>query len=921
MKIFSNKKMLFKLIVALCIFLALIGSGNNYKVYAEDEGGNFLYKTTKGAVQTGGKLLAPIVDLVLVLGDAVIDILQQAIMGTESSISIDTTAKVIIGILSVLFALVVAVGIILLLGPLAAALPILSSVAVGAVGIASITVGGIVGAAAYRGMSGKFLPDITILPTYSISPEEIFKGEILLFDVNIFNPRELYVKVSKDGTEVTKTAEDWNSQQDKNGYEVKYYYYYKDRNPNNNAENNIIVTSANNSADELKKVVAKWYYTIRNIALIGLMIVLAYVGIRMMISTTAAEKSKYKQMLGDWVIAMCLIFVMQFIMVLANNVTESITLLFSSVSDANQHVTVISEADKELINAVKEIGLGDTVQGENIIWPSNLMGKSRLLAQQQDGTPEYIGYGLCYMILVIFTVIFTITYAKRLLYIVFFSIIAPLVALTYPIDKINDGKAQAFNLWLKEYIFNLLIQPFHLLLYTVLISTAFDLAGTNIIYTLVAMGFMIPAEKFLRKMFGFDKASTPGFLEGAAGAAFAMHGLHSLEKIAGRGPGSKDKSNGTSQDSNKIDFMDRGADSKNKISNLLESISNPQLAQQQKQQQEEQQEEHQQRYKDQSDKQTQQKIEQQQEKLQQTEQSQQEKLQQTEQFQQEELQQVEEREQEELHQIAEPQQEEIQQPNSPKIQHWSQMPKKYMGARYRNLKRAYANQFSRENIVENIGKTAKGVIKTGASVAIGAGGAMIGSAAGIASGSLDSVGKNTIAGGYSGSAIGTGMANYGINKIERGIAENKRTHEEALKEMYGENYSNYIKQRKDDMFKLDSTKREMYAREFSNQLDKFKGKERKEKLNEIMDAAIEYRKYGVTDDGTIIKAMKIDKGNPLNVTEQDKKERIAAAKLAGVSKSSKDLETTIKRFKQTPGISKDQVERMENRIRRMNDIN
>ena len=46
---------------------------------------------------------------------------------------------------------------------------------------------------------------------------------------------------------------------------------------------------------------------------------------------------------------------------------------------------------------------------------------------------------------------------------------------------------------------------------------------------------MMPAEKFLRKMFGFDKASTPGFLEGATRAAFAMHGLQSLQKITGKG--------------------------------------------------------------------------------------------------------------------------------------------------------------------------------------------------------------------------------------------------------------------------------------------------------------------------------------------------------------------------------------------------
>lgn len=723
----------------------------------------------------------------------------------------------------------------------------------------------------------------------------------------------------------------------KGGYEVKYYYYYKDRNPSNNAENNIIVTSANNSAAELKTVVAKWYYTIRNIALIGLMIVLAYVGIRMMISSTASEKSKYKQMLGDWVIAMCLIFVMQFIMILANNVTESITLLFSSVADENQHVTVIAEADKNLINAVKEAGLGDTVQGDSIIWPSNLMGKARLMAQQQNGTPEYVGYGLCYMVLVIFTVIFTITYAKRLLYIVFFSIIAPLVALTYPIDKMNDGKAQAFNMWLKEYIFNLLIQPFHLLLYTVLISTAFDLAGTNIIYTLVAMGFMIPAEKFLRKMFGFDKAGTPGFLEGATGAAFAMHGLHSLEKIAGRGPGAKNKNNENSKDSNKIDFMDRGADSGNKTSNLIESMADPELARQQReelrlQQQQEQQDEQQQRQDEQE--QHQQELQQQ---LQQQRQQQEQQQIQHQQEQQEIRQQQDEPEQQEEQQQIQGQEDLLQQiqlqrqpqrQQQQRLEDWNKTPGKYAGARFRNLRRAYANQFSRENVLKNIGQTAKGVIKTGSSIAVGAGGAMIGAAAGIASGNLDSVGKNAIAGAYSGSAIGTGMANYGINKVESGIAQNKIAHEEALKEMYGDNYSDYIKQRKDDLFKRDSGMREMYSREFSNELEGLNRKERKKKLDNIMNAANEYRTHGVTDNGTIVKAMKMDinSEDAARMTDDEKfeawtdKEKIAAAKLSGVAKSGKDLETTIKRFKSTAGISDEQAQTMERRIRKINDI-
>lgn len=205
---------------------------------------------------------------------------------------------------------------------------------------------------------------------------------------------------------------------------------------------------------------------------------------------------------------------------------------------------------------------------------------------------------------------------------------------------------------------------------------------------------------------------------------------------------------------------------------------------------------------------------------------------------------------------------------------------------------------------------------------------MIGAAAGIASGNLDSVGKNAIAGAYSGSAIGTGMANYGINKVESGIAQNKIAHEEALKEMYGDNYSDYIKQRKDDLFKRDSSMREMYSREFSKELEGFNRKDRNKKLDNIMNAANEYRKHGVTDNGTIVKAMKMDINSEeaARMTDEEKfaawtdKEKIAAAKLSGVAKSGKDLETTMKRLDKNTGISKEQKETIERRIRKINDI-
>ena len=139
----------------------------------------------------------------------------------------------------------------------------------------------------------------------------------------------------------------------------------------------------------------------------------------------------------------------------------------------------------------------------------------------------------------------------------FFTMIAPLVALTYPIDKAGDGKAQAFNLWFKEYTLNAIIQPVHLILYTVFVGSAANLVDRNPLYALVAMAFLIPAEKFIKKMFGLDRAETVGSFGSFAGGALAMTGMQKLAGLGGKGP--KGKAIGSGAGNGK------GADSKSNI--------------------------------------------------------------------------------------------------------------------------------------------------------------------------------------------------------------------------------------------------------------------------------------------------------------------------------------------------------------------
>ncbi len=424
--------------------------------------------------------------------------------------------------------------------------------------------------------------DNMFLPLYSLSAEEIFTGNILLFDVDFFNPRTEYYALTEKTTSTSSTTtsvdgtssmtqssssepvegrivitKDTNIEEEldhsdeisqdtqSNGglnevtttttiEKVKYYYYLKDPNLPDEEENRVI-TSRQNIALDLQSIISKWYLAIRNIAIVLSMSVLLYIGIRMLLSSVSQEKAKYKQMLIDWTVGICLLFFLHYIMTFSVTIVKQLNEVVSTAKDniIDQVVLLEDDEKKYISTKVEEIGKGEYIDKSTnpaqILWPTNLTGMLRIKAQVSYGDIAFVGYGISYAILILFTVYFVFVYLKRVLYMAFLTMIAPLVALTYPIDKISDGQAQGFNKWLKEYLFNLLLQPLHLLLYTILVTSAYELSSTNAIYSLVAIGFLIPAEKLMRSLFGFEKASTPGSAAGAAaGAAMLNSGLQKL---------------------------------------------------------------------------------------------------------------------------------------------------------------------------------------------------------------------------------------------------------------------------------------------------------------------------------------------------------------------------------------------------------
>lgn len=321
------------------------------------------------------------------------------------------------------------------------------------------------------------------IPIATYSPEQIFAGKVAGLDINFINPNK-YTK--SDGEEVES------------------------------------------SAAKLQPTIASWYVAIRNLAVVGLLSILVYVGIRIIISSTASDKAKYKQMLVDWLIALCILFFMHYLMSFIITMTESVCTAIAGDGSSNITVNVTDENGSHTFN-------------------TNLLGLARFKTQYKDFGPK-MAYLIMYLALVIYTVVFTLFYLKRLLMMAFLTLIAPAVALTYPIDKMNDGKAQAFDAWLKEYAFNALIQPFHLIIYYVFVTSAMDLASTNIIYMIAALAFIMPAEKILRKFFGFDKAGA-GTLGALAGGLTAGSLISKLGKGKSHGGSSGKASGGNSVES------------------------------------------------------------------------------------------------------------------------------------------------------------------------------------------------------------------------------------------------------------------------------------------------------------------------------------------------------------------------------------
>lgn len=269
----------------------------------------------------------------------------------------------------------------------------------------------------------------------------------------------------------------------------------------------------------LRGNIATWYYTLRIISIMVMLVTLIYTGIKMAFSTVATEKAEYKRLFRNWLIGFIIIFTIHYFMVIVININERIVEIIEP-----DYVTQNEDAGNGIIS-FDQYNNNNQTAGEK-----SLYEQVRIMAYEVKATTGWAGT-IMYLVLVYYLVKFLLTYIKRFFVIGILIVISPIVGISYALQK----RQQALKTWVVEFTTNVFIQSIHALLYTLLVSIGIDMMAKSPVrgtfLALICIGFIFTGEKLIKKMFKANKArSVKGLNESTAAAIGGYYATKALTK-------------------------------------------------------------------------------------------------------------------------------------------------------------------------------------------------------------------------------------------------------------------------------------------------------------------------------------------------------------------------------------------------------
>lgn len=252
---------------------------------------------------------------------------------------------------------------------------------------------------------------------------------------------------------------------------------------------------------QLRVRIANMYYSIRNIAIIVMLIILIYIGIRMAISTVAGQKAIYKKMFFSWCVGFIVIMFIHYFMLVVININ-------------NQAIGFMRSADQSI----------------------EIYDEVRSYAYEIPASKGWTG-ALLYVFLIYYMIKLLIFYFKRLLVVDILAIISPIVGISYAIEMIK-GKSKSLKTWMKEFSFNVLIQAIHVIIYGLFMNIIYSFMEKvsitsmipYIVIMILVLNLMLKSEKIIKTIFALKSSTAKDIMNTAIETSATLYTAAAIAK-------------------------------------------------------------------------------------------------------------------------------------------------------------------------------------------------------------------------------------------------------------------------------------------------------------------------------------------------------------------------------------------------------
>lgn len=258
----------------------------------------------------------------------------------------------------------------------------------------------------------------------------------------------------------------------------------------------------------MKNALTNTYSFFRSIAIIAYMMITVYMGVKILLSSTAEKGAKHKELFLYLIQGAIILFLFPYVIRYTIEINNAfVQYIYELKGKENQvyggnpvYGSISSAKDK----GSEGLGAASAVTSE--VQDSLEAGEDYMSIMYRNAMRQgWITYAICFAVMVKQLIVFLIIYFKRLLTVVFLIAVFPLVSISYAIDKIGDGKSQAFNNWYKEFALNVFLQSFHAIVYVIGMALITEIGkgemeGSLIIVILI-LEFISKGDEFLRGIF------------------------------------------------------------------------------------------------------------------------------------------------------------------------------------------------------------------------------------------------------------------------------------------------------------------------------------------------------------------------------------------------------------------------------------